>query len=159
MIQCWHHKWPSNRMSPCAGTQQTRAVACTHKAGQGWTCISDNTSLKVQTPRCCVAEIHTHKHSSNTDSLSFKDTIVSTTLNQSRDCWKLIAFEGPSQDELFLNQKQTTKLNFIQKHNVLLEALVFVVKHKWNCFLLILIQVGTLAVQYRERKVHGTRYG
>lgn len=77
-----------------------------------------------------LQRIYTHKHSSNTDSLSFKDTMVSMTLNQSRDCWKLIAFEGPSQDELFLNQKETTKLNFIQKHNVLLEALVFIVKHK-----------------------------
>lgn len=56
MIQCWHHKWPSNRMFPCVGTQQTRAAACTHGAGRGWTCISDNTSLKVQMPRCCVAE-------------------------------------------------------------------------------------------------------
>lgn len=32
-----------------------------------------------------LRRIYTHKHSSNTNSLSFKDTTVSTTLNQSRD--------------------------------------------------------------------------
>lgn len=35
--------------------------------------------------------------------------------------------------------KNKTKLNFTWKYSTMLEALVFIVKNKWNCFLLILI--------------------